>query len=1617
MTGGWADRWDAPPEPAWVIEPTSEWDPQFPGQRYPGDIGSQYADPRGRATTSGRAEVPPLAPTRPDGTYLGRSWADQQDDETTRRDDPHTDHDAYRRPVDEAYRRPSDEPIWQRERRQPATDRHDDRTVPDRYDDRPDADRQAGRTSWSDRRRSSAEPAPTGWHQDRSGTDRHRTGRYDTPPRQDRTAPGVTPVSPGRPPVSPAPHHEPPRHEPPRHEPPLGGRSGRFAEPGWTSEPAQAPPRRRSTGERPAADRPAADHHTTDRPAPDRPAADDGSRDRRAADGDGRARRDADGLGPDRRISADGGHDRSARPEDSYRRGAAEAGYQRPAARHDDHGRRGTEDGHTRRTADDSPGYDRYTADFAGPGRRAAEDPYRRATGGYDPFPARPERDQPTRFREDEPLRSSRREVDERPAARGHDDHRRRPLDDDRGAMSPIPEERWQHPRGRDERRPPDPREAAARSEAYPHLRSRETAAPSEPWSRSGTDRAERLRPDREPEHGRDGRQPYPRPERHPAGPARPVAPPARHDDRPAARTAPDPLGDRRTPGRPVSGTPFYGRPPGHPVSGVPVSGSPVSPAPVSSASAAPPAAPPVTGPWGPRPGPPPPQPGDRPAGARPGDVATTPVAGRPGPVPPGTPAPPADLPTRERHTDRWSSAPDPDEVAPVSAPPAARLHIEFRRPTEAAPPVDRPAAGPSTDRAAAGPPPAATTGGSGTDRTALEITPDKPRRYVPPTPEPDATDHRDTAAPRTTPGGSAAWFRPGRSTSTPATPPAPSTAPTGTASTGASAATTESVPPRAGRPTSTPLPSDVSRTEVPVPRSPAPPPAPDAGPRPAPPTGTSDEDRSATPATDIADADGRPAVADRETGFVDRATSAGPSAARPGSDRDSLPTTGRGTPPAATDAPGGTGLPPSADPVTPAGSLAVPTDVHDGNLPPRRPAVAVPADDSGPARETAPIDLAGLDAPPAGDAVPTAVPGSTLPGSTLPATPAPRGTGTRPTATGPRGTDPAGDGPATTTAGSATDRTAAVAATSAPAAPDTGAVTATGTLTGATGTAAEDGAPAATNAATGAAAGAGDPAGGTPERAVTGTRPDDAGPVATVVGEQDRTPTPDRTAFPDRATAPDRDETPDRDATPDRDETPDLDETPDEAATADREASPGRVATADRTVSPDAVPAAQEAVPTHLLQGDPEQVLAGYRWRLDPQTLREVVDDPAELRIIRGRLTEKLASSLDNRARARLLSLRAVVSRLVDDLDDAVADGRLALTYAEATGELRRTALARARLAEALRWKGEFAEADRLFTEANSTELPDLLRSALHEHAGRCCYDQGRLIEACGHFERALDLHRADDPELTDRIGVALDAVHARAVARKGFGPYPRSQEEMRHGRRSPLPTHDGQDRWGYADTDGDLVVEYRYAEAQPFHEQLAWVRRPDQAGWELIDEAGTTLLGPAYARVLPFSDGLAWVSQGGDADWSAIEPDGTVLVPGGFEEVRPFRAGVAAVRRGGWGAVDRHGRLVVAPRYHGIATMLSDGRRLDGFTDEGLAVVELAGRRGVLDRTGAVLVRPVHPALVIHPVAFLVGDGMSHWGALDRRGEPLIPPVHADWDAVVAEIDRLLADAHPVL
>ncbi len=434
----------------------------------------------------------------------------------------------------------------------------------------------------------------------------------------------------------------------------------------------------------------------------------------------------------------------------------------------------------------------------------------------------------------------------------------------------------------------------------------------------------------------------------------------------------------------------------------------------------------------------------------------------------------------------------------------------------------------------------------------------------------------------------------------------------------------------------------------------------------------------------------------------------------------------------------------------------------------------------------------------------------------------------------------------------------------------------------------------------------------------------------------------------------------------------------------------------------------------------DPEQILGTFEWVFDPETLREVCEDPEGLSEIRDMLTAKINLHTDNAARARLLSLRAVVSRILGDLSKALADAKLALAHAEATGELRRIAICQARLAHVLQWREEYAEADRLFAEANSSELPDRLRGTMHQHAGKSAYDQGRYIEACNHFEKALELRKEEDPDLMAATELALDAVF-RKVALNGWGPYPRSREEILQIKKPPTPALDEQSGlWGFAGTEGETRVPALYADVQPFRDGAAWVRRPEFETWELIDDTGGSLISPTagYLGVSSFSGGLAWVSRDGNGTWIAIDKTGAVTISTGFDDVRPFRRGIAAVRRKRlWGAVDGVGRVVVPFKFEQFATALSDGRYIDGFSDEGLAVVGANGRKGVVDRTGRMIVEPVFASLVIHPVAFLITDEAGRWGALDRKGRILIDPAHPSRISVTLEIDRLLADARPVL
>ncbi|MFC7479690.1 WG repeat-containing protein [Luedemannella flava] len=374
----------------------------------------------------------------------------------------------------------------------------------------------------------------------------------------------------------------------------------------------------------------------------------------------------------------------------------------------------------------------------------------------------------------------------------------------------------------------------------------------------------------------------------------------------------------------------------------------------------------------------------------------------------------------------------------------------------------------------------------------------------------------------------------------------------------------------------------------------------------------------------------------------------------------------------------------------------------------------------------------------------------------------------------------------------------------------------------------------------------------------------------------------------------------------------------------------------------------------------------------------------------------------------------------MLGDVRAAHADAKMSLVHAEATGQLRRIAIAKARLANVLVQLAEHTEADQLFAEANTNELPERLRAAIHHYAGKCAFSQNRYIEGVP----ALRAGPGAAPRRRPRAGRGHRGRPGLVVqpgGRARLGAVPALPRRDPAHPTPPVPQFDETaDRWGYQDAAGNWPIPPQFADVQPFRDGVAWMRPVGLETWGLIDEAGRALIHPAngFLGVASFSDGLAWVSRDGMGGWLAIDKSGRVLLGGNFDDVRPFRRGVAAVRQHGkWGAVERTGRLVVPFAFDAFATGLADGRYVDGFTDEGLAVVDIGGRKGVIDRTGRQIVPPVYSTLVVHPVAFLIVDDNHRWGALDRHGRLLIDPVHASRSAVGLELEELMADSRPLL
>lgn len=155
--------------------------------------------------------------------------------------------------------------------------------------------------------------------------------------------------------------------------------------------------------------------------------------------------------------------------------------------------------------------------------------------------------------------------------------------------------------------------------------------------------------------------------------------------------------------------------------------------------------------------------------------------------------------------------------------------------------------------------------------------------------------------------------------------------------------------------------------------------------------------------------------------------------------------------------------------------------------------------------------------------------------------------------------------------------------------------------------------------------------------------------------------------------------------------------------------------------------------------------------YSFDPETLRETYADPAAVRRRIDELRAEVRGAPDDiaelMARGELVGLLRAAGRL----DEALAEGRMAVDRAELVGTPAQQHTARIRLAHVHQWRGEFGEANLLYTEllAVAEEFGPVIEAYTHQHAGKNDYEQGHWADARDHFARALEIR--DELELPD--------------------------------------------------------------------------------------------------------------------------------------------------------------------------------------------------------------------------------------------------------------------------
>lgn len=194
--------------------------------------------------------------------------------------------------------------------------------------------------------------------------------------------------------------------------------------------------------------------------------------------------------------------------------------------------------------------------------------------------------------------------------------------------------------------------------------------------------------------------------------------------------------------------------------------------------------------------------------------------------------------------------------------------------------------------------------------------------------------------------------------------------------------------------------------------------------------------------------------------------------------------------------------------------------------------------------------------------------------------------------------------------------------------------------------------------------------------------------------------------------------------------------------------------------------------------------------------------------------------------------------------------------------------------------------------------------------------------------------------------------------------------------------------DRYGYVDLDGNIVIPPTFKDAQDFSNGRARIHVDGKEGY--IDNTGRTVIAPQFDQAEQFSEGFAAVEVGTravgtrlvGARWGFIDTSGAFVILPGFADVMSFSEGLAAVSLPGqrYGYIDKTGKFILPPIYDdahqfscGLALVTSDDEEDEYYIDK-------SGRKAFVSKL---------------PAEWWFSDGLtvSDDKYIDRRGRIVAP------------------------